>query len=355
MKQNDGGEFLIHDLDDVERHWAAKWIRWATSLDFLVSLNLHLLLLLAAAVFLLPHSNPLSIKLEGSQSATPVEFDTIEVSIEVPELDHEWEPEQFEYLEEDTPEEMASMLARPVEFSATEFALPAFESLTQGVVEFASNASGEKNAGPPPEAEVIQEKVVEAGGKSGEVQFSLVWESKSDLDLHVINPAGDRIFYKSRFDRLGGALDVDCNADHRRLSASPVENVRWLQGDPASGRYTVWVHFFRARNEDSADFKMMAKTGGDFDIQEAQVSRVNSLLVFRYFYFGNEVPEGDRADRLDELKKLQEREEEAAAKLLRAAGRGRQARQQLLAIAATYPHTDAALEALKRVEGTTRK
>ena len=39
-----------------------------------------------------------------------------------------------------------------------------------------------------------QERLQQAGAKSGEVEIGLFWQNSNDLDLHVIDPSGERIF-----------------------------------------------------------------------------------------------------------------------------------------------------------------
>jgi hypothetical protein len=53
----------------------------------------------------------------------------------------------------------------------------------------ASNVVAEAAAG-------IQDRVRKAGGKTGEIQFSLAWHSFNDLDLHVIAPSGEHVNYR---------------------------------------------------------------------------------------------------------------------------------------------------------------
>ena len=132
------------------------------------------------------------------------------------------------------------------------------------------------------------------------------------------------------------------------------ENVRWLDGDPVSGRYTVWIHLFRPRGEASVEFELMGKTGDNIEVQNADVEPGNEIAIFRFYFFAGNVSDQDRAKQLADLKLLQAREEEAATKLLNAA-RGKQVDAQLYAIAVQYPHTDAAVEALKRMTGNTQK
>ncbi|HUO86666.1 MAG TPA: hypothetical protein VM617_04685 [Thermoanaerobaculia bacterium] len=73
----------------------------------------------------------------------------------------------------------------------------------------------------------------------GDIAFRLLWEGESDLDLHVIDTAGEELFFGHPRSGSGGRLDVDCNAG--RLCAQPIENVFWPLGTAPAGRYRVWV------------------------------------------------------------------------------------------------------------------
>ncbi len=44
----------------------------------------------------------------------------------------------------------------------------------------------------------VQRRLKIAGGKSGQIQLTLVWNNRNDLDLHCIDPNGEEIFYGNR-------------------------------------------------------------------------------------------------------------------------------------------------------------
>lgn len=75
----------------------------------------------------------------------------------------------------------------------------------------------------------------------GDIAFRLLWEGESDLDLHVIDPAGEELFFGHRQSSSGGRLDVDCNAGPGGFCAQPIENVYWPLGTAPAGRYRAWV------------------------------------------------------------------------------------------------------------------
>jgi len=79
---------------------------------------------------------------------------------------------------------------------------------------------------------------------TGDVAFRLLWEGGSDLDLYVIDPAGECIFLGNASAASGGVLDVDCNATTERRCGEPIENVYWPPGAAPPGRYLFWVRVF---------------------------------------------------------------------------------------------------------------
>jgi hypothetical protein len=88
----------------------------------------------------------------------------------------------------------------------------------------------------------IDQRLEREKAKSGAWQVTLAWDGPSDLDLHVRCPGGGHIYFDAPRG-CGAELDVDMNADGRRVSRSPVENVVWA-ATPASGPYRVQVHYF---------------------------------------------------------------------------------------------------------------
>lgn len=96
----------------------------------------------------------------------------------------------------------------------------------------------------------IKERVKSAGGKVEGVamRVSLAWSNYDDLDLHIIEPDGNRIYFGNKC----GMLDVDMNAG-RGTTRQPVENVRWVR-PPRDGTYDVVVHQYSQRERIDVGF-----------------------------------------------------------------------------------------------------
>ena len=78
---------------------------------------------------------------------------------------------------------------------------------------------------------------------TGDVQVTLRWETPVDLDLHVIDPLGEEIYFNHSFSQSGGTLDVDANGGCD--NDTPVENVFWPTGGAPFGSYQVFVVFYQ--------------------------------------------------------------------------------------------------------------
>jgi hypothetical protein len=94
------------------------------------------------------------------------------------------------------------------------------------------------------DAEIAQ-RVKSAGGQYDDVdiRISLLWNTRDDLDLHVVTPAGEEIYYGNKRSRCGGCLDIDRNVHGE--DPKPVENTRWARGTAPTGRYRVFVQNYR--------------------------------------------------------------------------------------------------------------
>lgn len=79
---------------------------------------------------------------------------------------------------------------------------------------------------------------------TGDIQVTLDWSGFDDLDLAVVDPAGDTIGYFNPRVASGGALDVDANAFCFDIMSDPVENIFWPDGEAPPGEYTVIVNLY---------------------------------------------------------------------------------------------------------------
>ena len=103
----------------------------------------------------------------------------------------------------------------------------------------------------------IAERVKRAGGNvDGVLRCSLAWFNYDDLDIHVIEPNKNHIYFSNKRSSTDGTLDVDMNAGGQK-SRSAVENIVWTdQSRILEGMYTVYVHNYSARESIDPGFEV---------------------------------------------------------------------------------------------------
>jgi hypothetical protein len=69
--------------------------------------------------------------------------------------------------------------------------------------------------------------------KVGDPQFTLIWDTDADLDLHVIEPGGKEIYWEDPKGKQGGELDVD------NTKGFGPENIYWLVESEGPGSAKV--------------------------------------------------------------------------------------------------------------------
>ena len=79
-----------------------------------------------------------------------------------------------------------------------------------------------------------------AGVGGGDVQITVSWDTDADLDLHVLDPNGDEIYFNQPAVDSGGVLDLDSLCGPRSFIRN--EHVGWSQGSPPAGKYEVRVN-----------------------------------------------------------------------------------------------------------------
>eukprot|EP00929_Paragymnodinium_shiwhaense_P077914 TRINITY_DN4024_c0_g1_i2.p1 TRINITY_DN4024_c0_g1~~TRINITY_DN4024_c0_g1_i2.p1 ORF type:complete len:137 (+),score=32.72 TRINITY_DN4024_c0_g1_i2:446-856(+) len=87
--------------------------------------------------------------------------------------------------------------------------------------------------------------------KKGAVAVSLMWDNKrklNDLDLHVVPPSGEEIFYMHKKSKCKGVLDVD----RQQRCRDPVENVIWQKAP--KGEYKVSVKNYSGTHNGAVKF-----------------------------------------------------------------------------------------------------
>jgi hypothetical protein len=80
--------------------------------------------------------------------------------------------------------------------------------------------------------------------EAGTVKVSLSWDTLSDVDLHLVEPTGQEIYWDNSQSASGGVLDLDSNAGCE-IDRVNNENISWPAGaTPPLGEYIVRVDFW---------------------------------------------------------------------------------------------------------------
>ncbi|MDR0878601.1 MAG: VWA domain-containing protein [Treponema sp.] len=118
----------------------------------------------------------------------------------------------------------------------------------------------------------LSARLVREQAMSGDIRISLSWSNRNDLDLHVVTPLGEEIYFNRMRDSTGGIQDVDMNVDGE--SSEPVENIFWGKDMARSGDYRVYVqnYSYFEDNENPTPFQVEVKNGDDYKIFEGRIS-----------------------------------------------------------------------------------
>jgi len=109
----------------------------------------------------------------------------------------------------------------------------------------------------------IKTRVEKAGGKTdGILRCSLAWYNIDDLDIHVIEPNENEIYYKHPSSDTSGVLDVDMNASRHTAKTNPVENITWNnEKKMLSGKYKLIVNNFCKRTKNNCGCELEIACG----------------------------------------------------------------------------------------------
>jgi hypothetical protein len=111
----------------------------------------------------------------------------------------------------------------------------------------------------------------------GDVQVTLNWpQTGVDLDLHVIDPNGDEIYYSNPTSPSGGALDWD----NQNGGGTP-ENIFWSSGAAPKGTYTVSIVYYAG--EQPADWSVRTVVHGQVETFSGKLSPSDAELHLTSF------------------------------------------------------------------------
>ncbi len=148
----------------------------------------------------------------------------------------------------------------------------------------------------------MRARVLSAGGQydNVDIRASLLWNNRNDLDLHVIPPSGEKVYFGHKRSACGGWLDVDRNV--MGDTDKPVENVQWSRGTAPKGRYRVRVNNYRFHSNpgDDTPFRVELEANGRIEHFDGVVpaGRVGYDADFPCFEFDYD-PDAQRAEPVD--------------------------------------------------------
>ncbi len=96
---------------------------------------------------------------------------------------------------------------------------------------------------------------------TGDVQVTLSWNVDSDVDLHVVAPGNDEIYYGRTSSPTGGVLDLDSNAGCS-IDGVRNENITWPTGRAPRGQYIVRVDYWSSCNVSRTEFTVRVHNSG---------------------------------------------------------------------------------------------
>lgn len=100
---------------------------------------------------------------------------------------------------------------------------------------------------------------------TGDIQVTAAWDTESDVDLHVVDPGANEIYWADRQSPTGGQLDLDSNAACAIDSVSN-ENITWPVGAAPQGTYTVRLDYWSNCSAAQTNYTVLVNNGGDIHI-----------------------------------------------------------------------------------------
>lgn len=109
----------------------------------------------------------------------------------------------------------------------------------------------------------IKERVKSVGGNvEGALRISISWINNDDLDLHVIEPSGEEIYFSHKRSRTNGQLDVDMTYGGTVENPS-VENIFWVNDrDIPKGKIKVNVNQWSNNQSDNKGYTIEVEYKG---------------------------------------------------------------------------------------------
>jgi len=133
------------------------------------------------------------------------------------------------------------------------------------------------------------QRLQEHGSSAGVVNIALTWNNRHDLDLFVLDPNGEKIFFKHKKSRSGGYLDIDMNAAAGKRVSQPIENIKWDGESPPVGKYEVFVVYYdrdpRDSSIDPTPFTLSVQYKGKTEVVEGSIQSSTARTPIKFYEF----------------------------------------------------------------------
>lgn len=120
---------------------------------------------------------------------------------------------------------------------------------------------------------------------TGDVQVTLRWTGRDDLDLAVSEPGGEVVFFNNPQLASGATLDVDANALCETVMPVPIENIFWPTSTAPVGNYQAVVSLFTrcdALTSTPIPFTLTISTNGTSQTYSGEVNETDSYRSYRF-------------------------------------------------------------------------
>lgn len=155
---------------------------------------------------------------------------------------------------------------------------PATQRLAQLDRQLAREAAAAGNASDAATLEAEIGKLHLAGGTENDIKVYLSWDTdKSDVDLWVTNPAGERVFYQHKTGKFGEALYDDVTTGYGPES--------FTAPHARAGDYVVQVNYYGAGRSNFSE----ARGEVVVILDEGKPTEARSVLPYRLFDVGQTV------------------------------------------------------------------
>lgn len=125
-------------------------------------------------------------------------------------------------------------------------------------------------------------------GERGEVNVNLKWDSTDDLDIMLLTPCNDTIYFTKReltCSGFVGKLDLDANAEGSELINDPQENIFWDHA-PA-GNYKVILVFYKKNKLKKVPYTVTLIIDEKKQIFTGEIKNIMKPEIIHEFTYGS--------------------------------------------------------------------